>query len=284
MSTKHDGGSIMKNKFKIGEISKLFRMSVKTLRYYDEVGIFKPNYIDPENKYRYYSADQFELLTMVTYMRHLEMPIKDIKKTLDNMTVSNIIIFLESHQMKLDEKIKELQSLKGKIKFRIDHLKIGKSKIGREEFSIQEQPLQNIIKLPHLFSKKEDLELAVREFEIKLKKLNLFVLGKVGVILNKDRLDLRNFSEYDALYFLLDDLEMIDGFETLQGGTYASLYYRGSIEESKNYYPKILNYIDNMGYEPIGPAYERAIISNSVTNQKNEYVRKIEIPVKKLTF
>nr|WP_255494682.1 GyrI-like domain-containing protein [Psychrilyobacter piezotolerans] len=153
--------------------------------------------------------------------------------------------------------------------------------IGKEEYTLEELPPRNIARLSRNFSKKEDLEVAVREFEIKLKKLNLFALGKVGVVLNKDRLNLRNFSEYDALYFLLDDLESIDGFETLPGGTYASLYYRGSIEESKNYYPKILDYIDNMGYELIGPAFERAIISNSATSEKNEYVRKIEIPVKK---
>lgn len=271
----------MKNKFRIGEISKLFRISIKTLRYYDEVGIFKPDHINPENRYRYYSADQFELLTMITYMRHLEMPVKDIKKTLENMTVDNIISFLEGHQSNLDEKIKELEFLKKKVEFRVENLKVGKSKIGKEEYTLEELPPRNIARLSRIFSKKEDLEVAVREFEIKLKKLNLFVLGKVGVILNIGKLVERDFSEYDALYFLLDNSEYIDGFETIDGGLYASLYYAGSIEDSKKYYPKILEYIDEIGYKVAGPALERAIISNSATSLKNEYVRKIEIPVKK---
>lgn len=270
----------METKFRIGEISKLFRISIKTLRYYDEADIFKPDYVDPENKYRYYSAGQFELLAMITYMRHLEMPIKEIRKTLENMTVDNTINFLETHQLNLDEKIRELEFLKGKLEFRIENLKTGKSKVGREEYSIEEIPPRKIVRLPRTFSRKEDLEVAVREFEIKLEKLNLFVLGKIGVILNTERLARRDFSEYDALYFLLDGSEYLDDGENIEGGVYATLYYTGSIEESKVYYPKILDYIGEMGYRVAGPALERAIISNSATSLKEEYIRKIEIPIK----
>ena len=127
----------MKKRFRIGEVSKLFRISIKTLRYYDEAGIFKPDYINPENQYRYYSADQFELLTMITYMRHLGIPVKEIREKLDNMTVDNIIDFLETHQLNLEEKIKELEHLKEKVGARIESLKVGKNKIGKEEYAIE---------------------------------------------------------------------------------------------------------------------------------------------------
>ena len=45
----------MKEFFTIGEISKLFNINSKTLRYYDEIDLFKPSYVDEHNKYRYYS-------------------------------------------------------------------------------------------------------------------------------------------------------------------------------------------------------------------------------------
>lgn len=41
-------------RYKIGEFSKLGKVSVKTLRHYDEEGILKPGFVDGFNRYRYY--------------------------------------------------------------------------------------------------------------------------------------------------------------------------------------------------------------------------------------
>ena len=41
---------------KIGDFSKLSRVSIRMLRHYDEIGLLKPVWIDPESGYRYYSA------------------------------------------------------------------------------------------------------------------------------------------------------------------------------------------------------------------------------------
>ena len=43
---------------KIGLFSKLSRVSIRMLRYYDEMGLLHPAYIDPESDYRYYREDQ----------------------------------------------------------------------------------------------------------------------------------------------------------------------------------------------------------------------------------
>ena len=55
----------MKDLFTIGEMSKLFNINIKTLRYYDEIDLFKPIIIDRTNNYRYYSTEQFEQLNTI---------------------------------------------------------------------------------------------------------------------------------------------------------------------------------------------------------------------------
>lgn len=50
----------MKGFFSIGEVSKLFNVKTSALRYYDEIGLLKPEYKDRKNNYRYYSTQQFE--------------------------------------------------------------------------------------------------------------------------------------------------------------------------------------------------------------------------------
>lgn len=48
--------------FSIGEFSKVTGVSIHSLRYYDEIGALKPEYVDPVSNYRYYSFDQLRLI------------------------------------------------------------------------------------------------------------------------------------------------------------------------------------------------------------------------------
>jgi DNA-binding transcriptional MerR regulator len=57
----------MKEYFTIGEISKLFQVKIATLRYYDEIGLLRPEFTDEKTNYRYYSTQQFERLNSIKY-------------------------------------------------------------------------------------------------------------------------------------------------------------------------------------------------------------------------
>ncbi|RND01213.1 MerR family DNA-binding transcriptional regulator [Lysinibacillus halotolerans] len=51
--------------YSIGEVSKLMNISIKALRYYDKIGLFKPAYVDPNSNYRYYSDFQLYRLDLI---------------------------------------------------------------------------------------------------------------------------------------------------------------------------------------------------------------------------
>ncbi|WP_230591222.1 MerR family transcriptional regulator [Lysinibacillus sphaericus] len=69
----------MKNRFSIGEMAKLHKTTIKTLRYYDEIDLLKPMYTDKNNGYRYYSTEQFEQLNTIHYLKELGFSLKEIK-------------------------------------------------------------------------------------------------------------------------------------------------------------------------------------------------------------
>ena len=56
---------------KIGLFSKLSRVSIRMLRYYDEIGLLHPAYIDPESDYRYYREDQLPQIGWITALRDM---------------------------------------------------------------------------------------------------------------------------------------------------------------------------------------------------------------------
>lgn len=66
------------NLFSIGDVAKLFHLSVSSLRHYENVGLLTPEYIDADSGYRYYSIKQFEFLNSIRYLRALDMPLAEI--------------------------------------------------------------------------------------------------------------------------------------------------------------------------------------------------------------
>ena len=55
-------GAMEKTKYKIGEFSKLARVTVRTLRHYEDIGLLKPDIVDRWTGYRYYSPGQLQKL------------------------------------------------------------------------------------------------------------------------------------------------------------------------------------------------------------------------------
>ncbi len=64
--------------FKIGDFSKLSLVSVKTLRYYDELGLLKPARVDEFTGYRYYSASQMPRLNRILALKDLGLSLEQV--------------------------------------------------------------------------------------------------------------------------------------------------------------------------------------------------------------
>lgn len=65
---------------KIGDFSRLTFVSVKTLRYYDELGLLRPVRVDEFTGYRYYSADQLPRLNRILALKDLGLSLEEVKK------------------------------------------------------------------------------------------------------------------------------------------------------------------------------------------------------------
>lgn len=67
---------------KIGEFSRLARVSVKTLRYYADLGLLKPSYVDRYSGYRYYSLEQLPRLNRILALKELGFSLVQIEQML----------------------------------------------------------------------------------------------------------------------------------------------------------------------------------------------------------
>lgn len=80
----------MKGYLSIGKVSKRKGVSIKSLRYYDEIGVLKPAYINEQTNYRYYKEEQLFLLDAITLCIELGIPLRDFQNYLDKNGQLNV--------------------------------------------------------------------------------------------------------------------------------------------------------------------------------------------------
>jgi effector-binding domain-containing protein len=69
---------------RIGDFSKLSRVPVKTLRYYDEMGLLKPVEVDAFTGYRLYEYSQLPVLNRILALKELGFSLEEIGRLLDD--------------------------------------------------------------------------------------------------------------------------------------------------------------------------------------------------------
>ena len=108
--------------FQIGEVAKLYHVSVGTLRHYEQAGLLKPEYTDPDTGYRYYSVRQFEQLTNIRYLRALGLPLQEIAAYLQNRDADTIAEALRRQKALVQQKKQELDIIERKLDHRLAQL------------------------------------------------------------------------------------------------------------------------------------------------------------------
>jgi DNA-binding transcriptional MerR regulator len=68
---------------KIGEFARVGQVSIATLRYYDQCGLLKPNALDTDTGYRYYSLDQLARLNRILALKDLGFPLEQVARLLE---------------------------------------------------------------------------------------------------------------------------------------------------------------------------------------------------------
>ena len=104
--------------YKIGDFSKKTNVSVKTLRYYDEINLFKPVEIDLFTGYRYYSDGQINNLNIILSLKRVGFSLEEIKENWNNFTNNTMLKKKEELLKKInlfEEEIREIDYLRSNI-------------------------------------------------------------------------------------------------------------------------------------------------------------------------
>ncbi|QAS54352.1 MerR family transcriptional regulator [Halobacillus litoralis] len=109
--------------YKISEFAELTGLSKETLRYYAEVGLLEPAYINPDNHYRYYDDGSFFLALLLGKLREFGFTIQEMISVMEDESFEHLEDLLLEKKKKIQEEIDSLNLRMGEID---EFLKSGK--------------------------------------------------------------------------------------------------------------------------------------------------------------
>ena len=98
---------VMKNLVSIGRFSELSELSIRALRLYDELGVLKPVFVDPDTNYRRYGLDQVSMAVQIRAMRQVAVPLKTIRQIVSDPVAGRDD--LKHYRRKVLEQLEELR-------------------------------------------------------------------------------------------------------------------------------------------------------------------------------
>lgn len=266
--------------FQIGDMARLFDLSVSSIRHYEALGLLTPEYIDPATGYRYYGPRQFEVFNTIRYLRALDMPLREIADFLQNRDVDRIEEKLRQQKAAVSRKQRELQRVERKIDNRLRALREART-AKLDVIELIDAPPCRIFWMNESLrvSSYQDLELPV----IRLAQAQpeaLIFLGKVGVGISQSHLLTGSFEQYDGMFLVLDDEDRFSGdILQLPQTRCARVRFRGSHTEAPAQYRQLLAHIRAQKLEPAGFSREITMIDYGITNDTGKFLTEISIPV-----
>ena len=265
---------------RIGEVARLFNLSVGMLRHYEQMGLLEPAYVDAASGYRYYGARQLSTLNTISHLRVLDLPLAQIREFVTTRDVDLMQRQLAQQQELIERKRRELERVSRKIDNRLALLR---GALDAELDTIYEvnAPELRCAVLRERVNPTDAyaLEWQIRQLQKGQHETFVF-LGNLGVGIAPERIATGDFDGYDEVFLLLDDTDdYLGDVEVRSAARCLTVSFRGTHGQAAPHYERLLDYMHEHNLSPAGPSREIALIDDIISDDPATYVTQITVPV-----
>ncbi|MDR7002618.1 MerR family transcriptional regulator [Neobacillus niacini] len=273
----------IKEKLTIGEMARLRELTTETLRHYDRIDLFKPQYVDPDSGYRYYSIFQYEVLGTIKELRQLGMSTDEIKDYFNERNFKKSLDILKSKHTDLVSKLNELHDLEENIREKIGYLELVESEKELHTVMFRKIGRRKLITLNEKINNNLELSYSVIRLENMLsEKTPILASNRLGIIITEADLKEKRFEEPSVIFVVAKNKEKIPKQfqKTVPAGVFACIRYNGELLWNRSEsLSKILEYLDENGYHITGDALQIMHVDITITDKPNEITFEIQVPV-----
>lgn len=271
--------------FKIGEFSRLAQVPIKTLRYYDEVGLLKPAQVDRFTDYRYYSADQLARLNRILAFKDLGFSLDEIARLLDeNVSPEQLRGMLRIKRAEIRERVEEEQARLARVEARLRIIE-QESQMSDYDIIIKKVPAQRVVSIRAIVPAYDQQDPLWQE-------LYGYIVPQ-GIKFTTPSFTLYHDENYRETE---PDIEICQPFEgNLQKNArvtireipavaqMACVVHHGSFDTLSAAYQALTTWIDKNGFRVIGPGRDVYLhMSQTARLDDPSYVTEVQFPIERV--
>jgi len=247
------------------------------LLHYDRIGLLQPA-SRGENNYRVYTASQLTVVNVIRTLQQLGLTLEEIKALKDRRTPDQTDKELEKQIDRIETEIEKWVRAR-KLLYTLRKTIHSVSGIDLNDITIQFLPAEAII-LGDLndYSRGRTVDDALLSFynAMNSKYPQLDLNYSVWALFSGDRIKGGDWDGPDRFYF-----NNPEGLDKRPAALYAVGYVHGGYGEGGDLYKRLVEYIDNNGFEICGPAYEEYPLNEVCVVEEENFLMRVMITVRK---
>ena len=265
--------------YSIGQVSSMIDIPIKTIRYYESIGLCIPSETDENSSYRYYSIDDIFRLDLIRLLgRQLGLPLKTIREYFDQSEdVDQLTAYLQKQEMEIDAEIEELQLRKSFVSKKIQAIRKSKDRplliptlvdCERRELSVRREMIHSV---------EEAMLLTRRTATLYAPDVENTMYMIRDVVENR-------YEDFDGIQVLVgiggNLTEHGLSLYVLEAGKYLRILYQNQQEKRQEAMDRLRRFMQENGLVRIGPMINSGSVIDSSSASSSEYCLTTEFMVK----
>ena len=272
------------DQMKISEFAQVTGITRRNLLFYDKIGLLSPRLIDPNNRYRYYTYQQIDIASIITVLREIGMPLKEIKAYLSKRNPRELIKMMNEQKKIVQEKISMLIQMNDMLDTRINMTKKG-IEVDKDTDAII---LRECEATPILLGKKILTDSPIYILNgwyylvdfYKFCEENKVIRGlPTSMIVSQVDLLQENTTHFSHCYYCPRDGSNYPTNAQKPKGLYVFGWEHTEYGKSRNLYKRLFSYIKEAGLKICGNAYEEILFDEISQIDPTQYLLQISIHV-----
>jgi effector-binding domain-containing protein len=268
--------------FKIGEFSKFSQVSVKTLRYYDRLGLLKPAEVDRFTGYRHYSARQLPRIHRILALKNLGLSLDQIAQVLeDDLPPDEIRGMLRLKRAEIQEQVRQERARLARVEWRLKQIEQEET-MPTQEVVLKQVPPIEIASVRDTVPTTGISQLFAELFAY-LGQYGANPVGPtVGIYYDEEfHEEAVDFEAAVPLSGSLPGGERVTCRELPAVELVACIIHEGTFENLAGTYGQVMGWIEANGYRMAGPIREVYLQWAEPGGDPSTNVTEIQIPVEK---
>jgi len=273
---------------RIGDFSRVSRVPVKTLRYYDEIGLFRPRMVDEATGYRLYAMNQLPALNHILALKDLGFSLDQIAQVqIADVSAVFIHTLLRAKREEVAERVREASERLARVEARLRQIE-GEHTVSTYEVIVKQVESMQIAAIREVVATAEEMSprcgAMVKEIQTTVRQYGWKESGLWLRTYHNEGYTEQNIDIEMALPVSVPDSDTVPQtmnrvvLRTLPGITAATTVHHGPYDALGDAYTSLIAWIGANGYHITGSPRE---IYLSDPSAPDDPVAEVEYPVGK---